>query len=147
MANTEEKSPIFNNLAKLMRSTSGKIKITINQKPTLSLDFQLDTSKRKDSKSKKVLLDLEDASLFGMVEGGKDQLGLLEKLKAAKNIAQILDDNDVTFSVLRKGKKAISLGKGVKPTLSRVLTGSDDIQIDSVRQATKLGRDIQKAKK
>ncbi len=59
---------------------------------------------------------------------------------------QVQDNNDLTISILRKGKKAISLGKAANPTLSRFLTRSSDIQIDSVRQAAKLGRDVTKAK-
>jgi len=70
---------------------------------------------------------------------------LFEEIKTAKKLAQILDNNNLTISILRKGKKAISLGKEASPTLSRLLTGSDDIQIDSIRQATKLGLDVQKA--
>ena len=120
-----------------MKFSSGKINVRINNKPTLSLDFQ--------RKTKRVLMDVKDASIFGMSDPSDDNLGLFEKLKAAKIIAQIFDENDITFSILRKGKKAISLGKEANPKLSRVITGSDDIQIDSIRQTAKLGRDIQKS--
>ena len=48
----------------------------------------------------------------------------------------------MTISFLRKGKDAISLGKDAKPTLSRLITRSDDIQIDSVKEITNLKRDL-----
>ena len=55
--------------------------------------------------------------------------------------AQVLTDNHLTLSILRKGKEALSLGYETHPTLSRLITGSDDIQIDSVKEVAKLKRD------
>jgi len=114
----------------------GRINIQIDYKPSLSLDFRQD----------KILVDVKDATIFDMSEENEDDRGLFEKIKEAKKVAQILDNNNLTISILRKGKKAISLGKAANPTLSRFLTRSSDIQIDSVRQAAKLGRDVTKAK-
>ena len=42
-------------------------------------------------------------------------------------------------------EKGLSIGREATPTISSLLTGSDDIQIDSIKQLTKLGRDIKKA--
>lgn len=44
--------------------------------------------------------------------------------------------------MLRKGKKAFTIGRDATPTISSILTGSDDILVDSVTQAAKLGKDI-----
>ena len=71
-----------------------------------------------------------------------EEMGLFDKLKTAKEFAQKLTDNGLTISFLRKGKEAISLGKDAKPTLSRLITRSDDIQIDSVKEITNLKRDL-----
>ena len=71
-----------------------------------------------------------------------EEMGLFDKLKTAKEFAQKLTDNGLTISFLRKGKEAISLGKNAKPTLSRLITRSDDIQIDSVKEITNLKRDL-----
>ena len=71
-----------------------------------------------------------------------EEIGLFDKLKTAKEFAQKLTDNGLTISFLRKGKDAISLGKDAKPTLSRLITRSDDIQIDSVKEITNLKRDL-----
>jgi len=38
----------------------------------------------------------------------------------------------MTISSLRGGKEAITLGKDAKPTLSKRITRSDDVQINSV---------------
>jgi hypothetical protein len=50
----------------------------------------------------------------------------------------------LSISILRKGKKALSIGREATPKISSLLTGSDDIQIDSIRQVAKLDRDIKK---
>lgn len=38
--------------------------------------------------------------------------------------------------------KEVSLSKDATPTINSFVTGSDDIQVDSVRQITKFGKDI-----
>jgi hypothetical protein len=67
-----------------------------------------------------------------------------ELLKTAKEFSHQLTDNGLTLSFLRKGKEAITLGKKAHPTLSKLITRSDDIQVDSVRESIKLGRDLKK---
>jgi len=86
---------------------------------------------------------VSDASIFGTPESDSN-LGLFERLKTAKRLGETLDSKGITLSILRKGKKALSLGRDAKPTLSTLVTGTDDIQVDSVRQVTKLGKDIKK---
>jgi len=127
----EEDDPVINGLVRLLK---GKIKVQLDNKPGLSLDFRQD----------EVLIDVQDAKIFNISEEDQDDFGMFEKIKAVKKVAQVLDNHNLTISILRKGKKAVSLGKDASPTLSRVLTGSDDIQIDSVRQAAKLGKDMKK---
>ncbi len=48
----------------------------------------------------------------------------------------------MTLAILHKGKEAIILGKDAKPTVSRVISGSDDLQIKSVKGASKLTGDL-----
>ena len=91
----------------------------------------------------KYILDITDASFFNFGEEG-DDIGLFSKLKTAKELAQVLTDNHLTLSILRKGKEALSLGYETHPTLSRLITRSDDIQIDSVKEVAKLKHDVGK---
>ena len=56
--------------------------------------------------------------------------------------ARKLSDNGVTVSFLRKGKEAVRLGKDAKPTLSKMITRSDDIQLNSTREYAKLKGDL-----
>lgn len=67
---------------------------------------------------------------------------LFEQLNIVKNLAQKLSDNNVTVVLLRKGKEAIVIGKDANPTLSRLLSRSDDVQIKSVTESSKLVGDI-----
>ncbi len=48
----------------------------------------------------------------------------------------------MTISFLRRGKGAITLGKDAKPTLSKIITRSNDVQINSVTQTGNLKRDL-----
>jgi hypothetical protein len=70
------------------------------------------------------------------------KIGLFDKLKTAKEFSQQLTDNGLTLSFLRKGTEAIILGKNAHPTFSKLITRSDDIQIDSVKESVKLGREL-----
>ena len=72
----------------------------------------------------------------------EDETGLFDKLKTAKEFAKKLTDNGMTISFLRRGKEAITLGKDAKPTLSKIITRSDDVQINSVTQTGNLKRDL-----
>jgi hypothetical protein len=133
---TEEDIPLINNLVNLLKVPKGSIAIKTNDTPAFSLEFKGD----------KVLLDIIDASFFNFGEES-DDIGLFSKLKTAKKLAQVLTDNHLTLSILRKGKEALSLGYETHPTLSRLITGSDDIQIDSMKEVAKLKRDVDKDEK
>ena len=120
----------------MLKVPKGSISVKTNDTPAFTLEFQGD----------KVLLNITDASFFNFGEES-DDIGFFSKLKTAKELAQVLADNRVTFSILRKGKEALSLGYETRPTLSRLITGSDDIQIDSVKEVAKLKHDVGKDEK
>lgn len=67
---------------------------------------------------------------------------LFEQFNIVRNFAQRLSDNNITVVLLRKGKEAIVIGKDANPTLSRILSRSDDVQIKSVTASSKLMGDI-----
>jgi hypothetical protein len=125
-----------NALAEILKRVQGKISIDIQDKKVLSVSLE----------GNRVLLDVTDASIFGAAESDSS-IGLFDGLKTAKKLGETLDSKGITLSVLRKGKKALSLGRDAKPTLSTLVTGTDDIQVDSVRQVTKLGKDVKKGRK
>jgi hypothetical protein len=116
----------------LKTAAGGTIKVDVDNETAVRIDVEKDNNN-------KINVDLVQPKLFRTPE---DETGLFDKLTTAKEFAQMLTDNELTLSFLRRGKQAISLGKEAKPTFSRVVTRSDDIQLNSVRESAKLKRDM-----
>ena len=70
------------------------------------------------------------------------ETALFDKLNTAKEFAQKLTDNDMTIAFSRKGKEAIILGKEAKPTVSKMVSRSDDVEIKSVRELSRFSSDF-----
>ena len=132
----DPESRTVNTLAEILKRVQGKISIDIQDKLVLTVSLG----------GNRVLLDVSDASIFGTAESNSS-VGLFDGLKTAKKLGETLNSKGITICILRKGKKALSLGRDAKPTLSTLVTGTDDIQVDSVRQVTKLGKDVKKGRK
>ena len=167
--NTFEKEDMLSYwLAKSLRSiTSGSIKLHVSDKPALKIE----AIDNKD-KNKKINIDFLEPELFSFDIKPEDSVeenpSFFHKLKNAfddnlinafdltkiitdkddmilsfsKKFAHYLTINGVTLSISRKGKEAITIGKEAKPTLSRLLTRSDDVQIKSTMEAAKLTDDV-----
>ena len=167
--NTVEKEDmLFYWLAKSLRSiTSGSIKLQVSDKPALKIEAE--DNKNKD---KKINIDFLEPELFSFDIKPEDSVeenpSFFHKLKNAfddnlknafdltklitdkdemmlsfsKKFAHYLTINGVTLSISRKGKEAITIGEEAKPTLSRLLTRSDDVQIKSTMEAAKLTDDV-----
>ena len=131
----DDGSLALNNPVNIVKRSTGKINIQLKGKTALALKFE----------KNKLSLDFIEPTIFGRTEQDNNDLGLFEKIKAAKKVGRILNNNGLSVTILRKGKRAVSIGREATPTISSLLTGSDDIQIDSIKQVTKLGRDIKKA--
>jgi hypothetical protein len=128
----EEIFPVKNSV-NLLKLPKGSVTIKSDGQPAFSLQFKGDN----------VSLDIIDTSFFDFADDA-DNIGLFSKLKTAKKFAQFLNDNHLTFTILRKGKEALSLGYETRPTLSRLITRSNNIQIDSVKEIAKLKHDMDK---
>lgn len=124
-----------NHLIEILKGIRGKIGITYREGPILSISLE----------GNKIFLDVSDASVFGMSDNNNN-LGFFDSLKATKTLAEMLDAEGLTLSILRKGKEALTIGREATPKVSTILTRSDDIQVDSVREVAKLGRDLKKHK-
>ena len=111
--------------------------IDINMEGKAALRFEVDKGQER------INIDFIHPDVLQLAESDtEDRIGLFDKLKTAREFSHKLTNNGLTLSFLRKGKEAITLGKGAHPTLSRLITRSDDIQIDSVRESIKLSRDL-----
>jgi hypothetical protein len=82
-----------------------------------------------------VKLDLLEPTYLGVPD---EQASLFDKLRTATEFAEKLTENGITLSLLRRGKEAITLGEGARPSLSRIITRSGDIQVDSIKESVKL---------
>lgn len=109
--------------------TRGTIEINTENQPAAHIDIYND----------KIAINLVQAEFFRAPD---DETGLFDKLKTSKEFGHKLSENRLTLSVLRKGKEAITLGYKAKPKLSKLITRSDDIQIDSIKETTELKREF-----
>jgi hypothetical protein len=124
---------IIRNLAGILKKSSGRLNILIKDNPALSISL-----------GSNIQLNIYDAAIFDGIGSDKSDVSIFDKLKTAQKLGEILNSNGLSISVLRKGKKAFTIGRDATPTISSILTGSDDIHIDSLTQAAKLGKDINK---
>ena len=130
----DEQDPVGDWLVRSMKAAqTGSIKLELEGQPAAKIDII-----NHENKSK-IKVDLIQPKLFRTPD---DETGLFDKLKSAKEFAKKLAENDVTISFLRRGKEAITLGSDAKPRFSKIISRSDDLQIDSVRQTTHLKLDL-----
>ena len=134
-----ESDHIVDGLIRLLRSTnSGSIRLEFANKPAAEISIYSNDNFSKSSK-KKIKVDLLEPGLFKLQD---DDLSLFDKLRTATEFAQKLADNMLTLSLLRKGKEAITLGEEAHPSFSRLITRSDDIQLNSLKESSKLKKDF-----
>jgi len=106
---------------------------------SLSISFENKLAVKIAINSGTLAVDLLEPTTFKIPE---DDTGLFDKLKTASEFGRKLSDNGVTISFLRKGKEAVRLGKDARPTFSKMVTRSDDIQLKSAREFARLKKDL-----
>ena len=139
-----ESDQIVDSLFKILNSvTSGSVKLEVANQPVLKVEINRNSHLDGDDSNRTVVgLDLLEPTFFSVPD---DQTGLFDKLRTATEFAQKLTDNGITFSLMRKGKEAITLGERARPSLSRIITKSDDIQVNSIKESAKLKKDFDDA--
>lgn len=125
----------INRFEGILKKSNGKLNILIKNQMALSITL-----------GSNIQLNIHDTTIFEGIGNDKDDVSLFDRLRTAQKFGEILNNNGLSISVLRKGKKAFTIGRDATPTISSIVTGSDDIQIDSITQAAKLGKDIIKKK-
>jgi hypothetical protein len=127
-------------LIKGLSFMSGTVKVAIQDHDSLIIE----------SADKKIKLHVIDPSFFEIpIEVIKDNkmTNFLKYVKEAKEFAHKLTENGLTVFILNKDDNAITLGKDASPSFSKLITRSDDIQIDSIRKSMKLATDIKEEDK
>ena len=140
-----ESDQIVDSLFKILSSvTSGSVKLEVANQPAMKIEINTndDQVDGDDNNRTIVRLDLLEPAFFSVPD---DHTGLFDKLRTAAEFAQKLTDNGITFSLLRKGKEAITLGEEARPSLSRIITKSNDIQVNSIKESAKLKNDFDDA--
>jgi hypothetical protein len=99
------------------------------------------------AENSKIVLNLLISKNLGDVNGNKDnenaaKLSLSKKISGAKDFAKYLRYNDLTISMRYKSKEIIILGKKAKPKFSKLIIGSNDIQIKNLRQLMRLDNEL-----
>jgi hypothetical protein len=126
----DSKNPLIDLFTKALKATKeGQINIIYQGQPAAQVRMKNDN----------IEVDLLDPPIF---KPSQDQTGIFDKLKTAKEFGEKLAQEGVTISFLRKGKEAIKLGREAEPSLSKIITKSDDIQISSLKELAKLSRDL-----
>src|SRR5215467_640046 len=151
-------------LVKSMKSVSGTITINAEKEPAIQINartnrIDIDILRPELFKLFEAVEDDDDADekREGRMDKLKDKLNTAKKaikelknsekdfidiLDIPKEFTQKLTDNNMTIVLSRKGKEAIILGKEAKPSLSKLISRFDEMQIKSVREIVKLGSDL-----
>ena len=150
-------------LVKSMKSISGTITINAEKEPAIQISadtnrIDIDILRPELFKLFEAVEDDEaDEKREGRMDKLKDKLNTAKKaikelknsekdfidiLDIPKEFTQKLTDNNMTIVLSRKGKEALILGKEAKPTLSKLISRFDEMQIKSVREIVKLGSDL-----
>ena len=106
-----------------------------------SKDKDLSNGKENESSVHRILEKLDGAKEFIHSMTDKEST-FQQQLDLAKNFAHTLTENSMTLVLMRKGKEAMILGKEAKPRLSKIISGSDDLQVVSIIESSKLIGDI-----
>lgn len=161
--NNSAEDYVIDLLVKSMKSIrSGTINVNVENEPAIQINagtnrIDIDilhpeflklftSSENEDNEDKRGRIEKLKDKLHNAKELAEkitdSETGILDKLDIPKEFAQKLTDNEMTIVLSRKGKEAIILGKEAKPTVSKLVSRSDDVQIKSVREVTKLGSDL-----
>ncbi len=162
--NNPDNIGIMDWLVKSMKSVSGTITINAEKEPAIQINadtnrididilrpelFKLfksiedddETNEKREGRMDKLKdkLNTTKQAVEELKDSEKDFIDILE---VPKEFTQKLTDNNMTIVLSRKGKEAIILGKEAKPTVSKLISKIDDMQIKSVREILKLGSDF-----
>ena len=110
--------------------TSGEVTLSTDNKEALHLK----------AGNKKIDLDVVDKKFVKDIVGGLGgRTSIRGRLNQVKSIAEELRDEELTVTISYKGNRVVTVGASAKPKLSRILTGTNAIEINSLRKLIELG--------
>jgi hypothetical protein len=140
----QEFNPILNILIQCVGYvTNGSVRVDVDNQTAIEIKGH---SSSKGKKKSDLSIDIEEHGdrLFAaaLVHDDEEKIGLLNRLSNAKEFADSLANNDLTLSVLYKGKEVMILGKNAKPKVSKLVTRTNHIEIKSLRGLRKLDKEL-----
>jgi hypothetical protein len=138
----QEFNPILNILTQFLSYvTNGSVRVDVDNQTAIEIKGHSKGKKKSD-----LSIDIEEHGdrLFtaALVHDDKEKIGLLNRLSNAKEFADSLANNDLTLSVLYKGKEVMILGKNAKPKVSKLVTRTNHIEIKSLRGLRKIDKEL-----
>ena len=109
---------------------SGELQLFTNDVKVLELE----------AKNQRINLNIIDKKfLKDVLRDNVDAKSFLKKLAYLKNIAEELENENVTITVSYKGVVVLTLGSDAKTNLSRLITGKKEIEITNLRKLIQMG--------
>ena len=109
---------------------SGELQLFTNDVKVLELE----------AKNQRINLNIIDKKfLKDVLRDNVNAKSFLKKLAYLKNIAEELENENVTITVSYKGVIVLTLGSDAKTNLSRLITGKKEIEITNLRKLIQMG--------
>ncbi len=67
-----------------------------------------------------------------------DKGSLLEKVSLLRSVARELKDEGLTLTIAYQGDLLLTLGSEAKPTFSQIVTGTDAVEINDLKQLMRI---------
>ena len=106
---------------------------------SLTIDYNDHKAVEISVNNRTIAIDLLAPQIFRISD---DDTGLFDKLRTATEFGRKLSDNNMTLTFLRKGKEAVRLGKDARPTFSKLISRSNDVQLTDVMEFNRLKNDM-----
>lgn len=108
-------------------------KICLQTNGTESIQLQIENNKMDLNFLQKELI-----KYLLELESQMEETSILEKLKTLKNLAETLKRNGSTITISHKGQKILTLGLEAQPKISKMITGTNAIEINNLIEIIKL---------
>ena len=109
---------------------SGELQLFTNDEKVLELK----------AKNQRIDLNIVDNKILkDVLRDSVDVKSFLKKFAYFKNIAEELKNENVTITVSYKGIVVLTLGSDAKPTVSRLITGTKEVEINNLRKLIQMG--------
>ena len=109
---------------------SGKITVSANDVEAIQISAE----------NNNIDLKIKDKEIIKqLIQGGTGNTSLRQLLNMLKEMAKELKEEEITITVSYNDDVVVTLGSKARPTLSKLVTRSDNIEINSLRRLLQLG--------